>query len=353
VCDDVLHFWPSERCEYFHEGRELEEGQFCYPHEVDYYCSWLGVCNGAGTGCNCFDSEHRSSTDRCAGYSPKEPTVPPAIQTCTPGDRGYCNNRGICAESGDTCECDDPMHYWPSERCSTQHYGGELLDEEHCCIPGLIDYYCAWLGQCDPTGSGCACFDSEHRLKSERCQFWHESIDGLDDSVPEGECPALVSILSRDESEDKSSSGSNGDDASLAHAWPYFLIGIALLAMSVYGAMRWKGSAAAPEGPERRSSFGFTSAGAGGDFEMASPMYGTQQPIRASVSAGSDAVAGGAPVAAMAPRASDAGKPRRRSSLNPFTSSDVYEEVDECDAVLPTTATESITCIVDQESFSV
>ena len=134
---------------------ELEEGQCCKPGTVDAYCSWTGTCNFNGSWCECT-SGHFWASERCAVYhdtpdpdpeplycpplfppsaAPTEftsnaptsshPTLAPTFITteCIPGTRGYCHDKGTCSEAGDVCECDDPLHYWPSERCSIENPG--------------------------------------------------------------------------------------------------------------------------------------------------------------------------------------------------------------------------------------
>ena len=193
------------------------------------------------------------------------------------------------------------------------------MDEEHCCIPGLVDYYCAWLGECQSDGMGCLCFERGRRLSSERCQYWHSTLNGLNDTLPEGTCPDLVTLFSRDEKE-KSKSSASSNDTSLVHAWPYFVIGIVGLMMSLFAALRWNSRNASSEQTARHSVFSYESTATGaGNFEMASPMYSSRP-----VSSASEPQTGAAAVQ----------QPRRRSSLNPFAS-DTYEEIDECDAAVP------------------
>ena len=84
MCDDYLHYWPSERCSTWHDGRELAPGQCCYPNTVDYYCSWMGVCSSDGSQCLCYDSQHRYNGDRCFNWYmdlPPTPIPPPPVVT--------------------------------------------------------------------------------------------------------------------------------------------------------------------------------------------------------------------------------------------------------------------------------
>jgi hypothetical protein len=195
VCEDELHYWPSERCAAPHEGRELEPGWFCYPGFADYYCSWMGSCAADGSECLCFDAEHRKSEDRCLTYTPfvnftSSPAWSPTDDSvCSPLSREFCNHRGYCNENGDGCVCDDVLHYWPSENCAQHHLGREL-EEDWCCFPDTVDYYCSWLGTCASDGSTCLCFDPEHRLPAERCADWHLAL-----TTPEGQCPLLGNLF--------------------------------------------------------------------------------------------------------------------------------------------------------------
>jgi hypothetical protein len=213
VCDDVLHYWPSERCSTWHNGRELDSGQFCYPNTVDYYCSWMGTCSSDGSTCVCQDDGHRNSADRCLSYSyvpggnaptpapaPPAPTPTPAVCSVD-GERGPCHNRGTCvsptssapsAAPALSCQCDDPQHYWASESCATPHYGPEL-ETGQCCTPGAADYYCSWMGTCDASGRECVCHD-QHRSPADRCSVWYESA-GVPAPSPSGAaCPDLLSM---------------------------------------------------------------------------------------------------------------------------------------------------------------
>jgi hypothetical protein len=193
-CDDFFHYWSSERCRYWHNGRELQQDWFCFPHRVDHYCNWLGSCDSTGSTCLCQDPLNRSSIDRCASWRPlpSQTSLPSSNSSCLPGDRGYCNNNGACAETGDRCRCDDEFHFWSTDFCSHPHDGPELADRQ-CCKPGETDYYCSWLGQCNSDGRTCRCFDSSHRLPSERCQYYHDTLDS-NVSVSIDNCPTLFSI---------------------------------------------------------------------------------------------------------------------------------------------------------------
>jgi hypothetical protein len=204
VCDDYLHYWPSERCETWHDGRELEPGMYCYPETVDQYCSWMGICSSDGNTCECFDSAHRTSSDRCSSWNP-EPTVAstlsPTLQPssldnnmiCSPYDREYCNYRGTCSPSGDACVCDDYLHYWPSERCKTWHDGREL-ELGFCCYPNTVDQYCSWMGTCNSDGTSCECFESQHRSPLDRCLHWYEVKPEIPDPISSPSSLQLSSV---------------------------------------------------------------------------------------------------------------------------------------------------------------
>jgi hypothetical protein len=96
---------------------------------------------------------------------------PTSEALCTPGNRVYCHNRGVVTGEN-VCACDDVLHYWPSEQCSTHHNGRELLPG-HVCYPDTKDQYCSWLGTCNSDGSACVCDDPVHRLSEEKCKVWH------------------------------------------------------------------------------------------------------------------------------------------------------------------------------------
>ena len=71
VCYDYLHYWPSEKCAIWHDGRELPDPSYwCYPGTVDQYCSWLGTCASDGMSCDCVEQPHRYSWDRCLNWYP-------------------------------------------------------------------------------------------------------------------------------------------------------------------------------------------------------------------------------------------------------------------------------------------
>jgi hypothetical protein len=128
------------------------------------------------------------------------------------------------------CECDNELNYWPSERCSAYHPGSELEDGE-CCEPNAVDYYCGWLGQCSSDGAGCVCFDPDHRLASERCDIWHDSVVGLDDPLPSNQCPALIAL----QFPESSTSNSNGNSR-MGKWWPYIIAAICLGSLCILGA---------------------------------------------------------------------------------------------------------------------
>lgn len=201
---------------------------------MDYYCSWLGTCNSDGTACLCFEPEHRSSTDRCSTWSPSVSVPGPGDGTCSSGDRGYCFNQGFCNAAGNGCVCDDPLHFWSSDRCETSHLGGELATGE-CCVPGLSDYYCGWLGTCDSSGLNCICDDSAHRSPSERCSIYHDILPPV--APDSSTCPALIDLSA---ALNTKSSGSS-DSSKYPYGWPYWTAVIAfLLVVVVVGAVLYK-----------------------------------------------------------------------------------------------------------------
>ena len=194
ICDDYLHYWPSELCSIQHDGRELASGQYCFPDTVDYYCSWMGVCRSDGSECLCFDSEHRISGDRCLNWYDDLTTAAPSkveVDGCSPGDRSFCNDRGQCSRKGDACECDDYLHYWPSEQCSTWHDGRELAPGK-CCYPNTVDYYCSWMGMCSSDGSECICYDSQHRYNADRCFNWYMELPPVPTPAPSIIAPTVT-----------------------------------------------------------------------------------------------------------------------------------------------------------------
>jgi len=202
VCDDYLHYWPSEQCSTWHDGRELEDGWFCYPDTVDQYCSWQGTCSHDGLECLCHDTEHRYSEDRCSTWYPIPPTISSFLGasefSCFPSSRSECNNNGYCHASGTTCVCDN-MHYWATEQCMVHHLGPELNHGE-CCLPGSVDYYCSWLGTCNSNGTACICHDSDHRSPADRCREWYLELPVLSTPI-DGTCPVLLDVNSEEQHE--------------------------------------------------------------------------------------------------------------------------------------------------------
>jgi nitrate reductase NapE component len=231
VCDDELHYWPSEQCEWWHMGRELEEGQFCYPEKKDVYCRWMGTCTADGMACEClaswlspahrcslfslfYDDDGDASQDALStdSYVVKKYFASVAADeevpaTCETNDRHYCNDRGTCLSPEEGCSCDDPVHFWAADNCKEFHYG-VFLEADQCCMPGAVDYYCSWLGTCDPTGRFCECFEPDHRLSAERCATFYEDLADAPDVAAVDECPALVEV------NEASTSGSNSDNNS-------------------------------------------------------------------------------------------------------------------------------------------
>jgi len=315
VCDDFLHYWPSERCATWHDGRELEDGWFCYPNTVDQYCSWMGVCDSSGLECICQDSEHRSSTDRCSTWSPvPTPRSVATPHSCTPDSRSDCNNRGRCHSDGKSCVCDDPLHYWPSEMCSTYHHGSQL-EESQCCTPNSIDYYCAWMGVCDSTGSKCICNDPDHRIASERCQYYHDIVPYSPAPSSTFSCPELMSIGEHDSFGNKPRRFFNSDNSVY---WLISLIAvITVLAVVVAWVLVSSRHAKNVEGtshqfPERNS------------FQVISPYYG-------NTNLGADNVPSDAR-AEVELRSNSFARLRStigRKSLQPFNRSSVYEEFED------------------------
>lgn len=174
-CFNYQHYWPSERCSIWHEGRELQAGFYCYPGEKDSYCSWRGVCTADGSACVCDDPDHHSPYDRCKGWhsAPTPAPAPPSVN-CIPSDTAYCNNNGKCDDLGDSCLCNDYMHFWPSEQCSTWHEGRELEDGWYC-YPNQKDSYCSYRGTCSKDGTICVC-DDPHYRGDERCSEYHSQV---------------------------------------------------------------------------------------------------------------------------------------------------------------------------------
>jgi hypothetical protein len=291
VCDDYLHYWPSERCATWHNGRELHSGAYCYPDTVDNYCSWMGTCSFDGMSCQCFDAAHRKSSERCLhwysnieGLSTQAPTPAPDDHTlaCQPGDRGYCHNRGKCVSPDEGCECDDVLHYWASERCATYHWGPEL-DDGHCCTPGETNYYCSWMGVCDEDGSTCSCFDQEHRSPLDRCQKWYSDLLIANiRPVMEGFCPDLMSVP--DDSSDKKTSSSDANSPTWGMSSKEWWIAIGVVSGCVFACMILLVHAATRD---KNEPFGPVSSipqdpGGNGErtsrgsrFSFISPMFGT------------------------------------------------------------------------------
>jgi len=239
VCDDVYHYWSSDRCSTYHWGRELTAGHVCFPGAVDYYCNYNGVCAADGLACECFDPAHRSPVDACDEWRPltdsptPAPAPLPAGQVCVPFDGEYCSFNGYCLSTGDGCACWDELHYWPSERCATYQHGPELEAAGDCCVPGYVDYYCSWMGECAPDGLSCVCHDPEHYWPSDRCQQYHDGPDP--NVVSPGSCPALLSIP------DENSEQSSDDNSPTLDSTSGYVILIAVGALLVVGAVLFGG----------------------------------------------------------------------------------------------------------------
>lgn len=309
-CDDHLHYWPSENCKTWHDGRELAEGWFCYPDTVDQYCSWMGVCSSDGLMCECFDSEHRISADRCYNWhldDGSEATLAPTPQSdnvpdvCVSGDRGYCHNKGVCVSPERGCACDDPGRYWASEHCAVKHWGPELQSDE-CCSPHSVDIYCSWMGVCGSDGLTCSCFDHQHRSGHDRCQMWYDNVTRLGASSAlsvGGSCPAVMEVPGEEDGSSKSSSGSSNKKSPLSTmqwmtvgATVGCLILVSLVAMVVVKLRRvgdegdFQGEYALPGGGRlpRGSRFSFTSPmwGSKRAPPAAAPVSGRQTPLPTS-----------------------------------------------------------------------
>lgn len=210
----------------------------CFPGAVDYYCNYNGVCAADGLACECFDPAHRSPVDACDEWRPStnSPTPAPAPlpsgQVCVPFDGEYCSYNGYCLSTGDGCACWDESHYWPSQLCSTYQHGPELESAGDCCVPGYVDFYCSWMGECAPDGLSCVCNDPEHYWASDRCQQYHDGPDP--NVVSPGSCPALLSIP-----DEHSQQSSDGDSPTLGSSWHVILIAIG--AVLVVGAVFFGG----------------------------------------------------------------------------------------------------------------
>ena len=266
-CDDSEHYWPSEQCSTFHDGPELQPGQYCSPGDRNSYCSWLGVCSDDGLTCLCDDPEHRSSFDRCSTY---EPPPPPSTGLCVSGDRAPCHNKGTCDSSTgeNICTCDDPDHYWSSDFCSIMHFGSELADGD-CCIPGERDYYCSWLGDCDASGEFCHC-DTDHRWASERCEIWHSDSDPEPPSEGD-DCPLMIF----DDGPTTSSSDNEavlGLSSSIFYALVFCVAGLLVLAAFVLHRRQEVNM------EDRDSNFTYDDAlgGGNGNFNSKSPYLATK-----------------------------------------------------------------------------
>jgi hypothetical protein len=154
---------------------------------------------------------------------------------CVVGDNEYCNDNGYCVSSGEECACWDEAHYWSSEQCSTYQHGPELEDPSDCCVPGKVDYYCSWMGECAGDGESCICHDMDHYWPSDRCQQYH---DGPDTATPVSDtCPELLSIPYENP---ETHSNDNNDPDSL---WQYILFSFIgaflIIALAVYGGYRY------------------------------------------------------------------------------------------------------------------
>jgi hypothetical protein len=173
------HFWASENCGNWHEGPELEEGQLCAPNTTNSYCNWLGMCNEEGSGCNCYD-DHFYASENCAEWHESPPLEEGEV--CYPGSvNSYCSWMGICNEEGSGCECFDG-HFYSYENCGTYHEGSELEEGQYC-APNTPDAHCSWLGTCNANGTACECYDPSHFWASERCLTWHDKPE-----LEEGQC---------------------------------------------------------------------------------------------------------------------------------------------------------------------
>jgi DNA-binding beta-propeller fold protein YncE len=307
VCDDQTHYWSSEKCKTRHTGPQLAAGQFCSPNSVDAYCSYMGTCNGDGSECECFDSVHRLGEERCQTWH----EIPDAV--CRPYDRTYCSNRGACASTGDGCVCDDQQHYWASERCSKSHPGPELASSSQCCSPGEVDTYCNYMGRCNAQGTKCLCFDPTHRLSSERCLNYYQTLtseqlqDNNSTGGSDGTCPGFLSESSNNNG--GSSNGQKNDTLSIILIAIGSVVGVAFAVVIVFFFVQSKG----PPSPETP----YSNKNDDPIVKKESMKWYEENPIQL----------------APLPRSNSTGStssknPRRKSSLNPFAlRSESYQEI--------------------------
>lgn len=140
----------------------------CTPYDRAY-CFEMGVCNPEGTRCVCDEPANRWSSERCAVWHPTPP--PPPTAACTPGDRAYCHWKGQCAADATGCVCDHPNNWWASDRCDIWHDGPDVAVGPVCRPGSRAD--CAWVGACNNFGTACVCDDPDHNWASELCRGWH------------------------------------------------------------------------------------------------------------------------------------------------------------------------------------
>ncbi len=106
-------------------------------------------------------------------------TVEAALVVCTPGDEAYCYYQGQCNSDGTECECYDPDHRSPAERCQIWH--SVVVPPGKLCLPGDASY-CHYNGTCDADGQGCTCKDWFHgpncAVTAADCPGYGEQPDG-------------------------------------------------------------------------------------------------------------------------------------------------------------------------------
>lgn len=313
ICDDLLHYWPSENCNTKHNGPELEQGQICKPNTIDIYCNYLGKCNNDGTECICNDSLHRLSSERCAIWHPITTGV------CVPYDRKYCNNRGSCSPTGDSCICDDSLHYWSSELCSRYRNGPELDSSTQCCKPNSIDTYCNYLGKCNSNGTKCICFDSNHRLSSERCLNYYDTLtteqkaeNNLPNLYEPGNCPHFLSETdSYNNKNDNNDNNKQNQSISIIFIVIGIVVGVAFIVMILLFISKRHQTL------QREANNSRPTAEVSMSWYQDNPIKQSRLSLSSGISDGSKSV------------------PRRQSSLNPFTKkSDSYVEISD-EAPLP------------------
>lgn len=159
----------------------------CVPGDRNF-CSGVGACNVAGTECDCEDVGHRTAQDNCRIWRQWVGDI------CVLGDRTFCGGHGACVDSGNgdadgdgvdddglgnSCVCDDPVHFLPSQNCSVFHQ--EIIPTGNVCAPGVPPTEphsligCNGNGTCNPLGDSCRCYS----------EWWN----GVDCSIQSPQCP--------------------------------------------------------------------------------------------------------------------------------------------------------------------